>query len=237
MTLLSSVQKGFSRRRPTRRGHHWPLLASAAIAGLALAAIVYLLTPSWHAEKVSAPERIPVSVGGTLFNVPTAAFRVKVQKHSGAQERVDLNFNYPSLQAPEKPKHVTIDTVEEIGQPIDRIFLSIAAHHDALSPELRLRTIYPRYLDSRATPAADGLTQRAFRDGTPYAIEDLFVASGPELAARCTRDAATPGMCLSERRVDGADLTFRFPRQWLAQWRDVALAIDRLTSQLHATRN
>jgi len=237
MTLLSSAHKGSPRRRPQHRGHHWPLFASAVIAGLALAAIVYLLKPTWHAEKLSDPDRTPVSVGDTLFNVPTAAFRVKVQKHSGAQERVDLNFNYPSLQAPEKPKHVTADTVEEIGQPIDRIFLSIAAHHDALSPELRLRTIYPRYLDPRVPAAEDGLTQRSFRDGTPYGNEDLFLASGPELAARCTRDAATPGMCLSERRIDGADLTFRFPRQWLTQWRDVAVAMDRLTSTLHALRN
>jgi hypothetical protein len=74
---------------------------------------------------------------------------------------------------------------------------------------------------------------RAFRDGSPYANEDLFVATAPSLSARCTRDAATPGMCLSERRVDGADLTFRFPRSWLSQWRDVANAMDRLTVQLH----
>jgi hypothetical protein len=40
-------------------------------------------------------------------------------------------------------------------------------------------------------------------------------------------------MCLSERRIDGADLTFRFPRDWLAQWRDVANAMDRLAVQLH----
>jgi hypothetical protein len=40
-------------------------------------------------------------------------------------------------------------------------------------------------------------------------------------------------MCLSERRIDGADLTFRFPRNWLSQWRDVATSMDRLTAQLH----
>jgi hypothetical protein len=56
------------------------------------------------------------------------------------------------------------------------------------------------------------------------------------MVARCTRDAATPGMCLSERRVDGADLTFRFPRSWLAQWRDVAGAMERLTAQLRGPR-
>ncbi len=82
-------------------------------------------------------------------------------------------------------------------------------------------------------PPTDGLTLRAFRDGTPYSGEDLFVADTPDLTARCTRDGKTPGMCLSERRIDGADLTFRFPRNWLAQWRDVANAMDRLTVQLH----
>jgi hypothetical protein len=96
-----------------------------------------------------------------------------------------------------------------------------------------VRTIYPRYLDQTSTPAADGLVLRAFRDGTPYGGEDLFVADNPNLAARCSRDGKTPGMCLSERRIDGADLTFRFPRDWLSQWRDVANAMDRLTVQLH----
>jgi hypothetical protein len=77
---------------------------------------------------------------------------------------------------------------------------------------------------------------RAFREGTPYSSEDLFSANTPGLNARCSRDGATPGMCLSERRIDGADLTFRFPRSWLAQWRDVANAMDRLTVQLQGPK-
>ena len=75
-----------------------------------------------------------------------------------------------------------------------------------------------------------------FATASPYANEDLFVASAPGLSARCTRDGVTPGMCLSERRIDGADLTFRFPRSWLAQWRDVAEAMNRLTVQLHGPK-
>jgi len=131
------------------------------------------------------------------------------------------------------PKHVSADAIEEAMQPIDRIFLSIAAHHDSLAPDIRVRTIYPRYLEPASAPGQDGLTRRAFRDGTPYSNEDLFLAGTPNLNARCTRDAATPGMCLSERRIDGADLTFRFPRSWLARWREVANAMERLTVQLH----
>jgi hypothetical protein len=236
MTLLSSAQNSARRWRKTRRGH----LVAVAVTGVmvtgAVALVAYLLWPTWEADPSRDPGLLPVSVGATLFNVPLHAFRVKVQKHSGAQERIDLSFLYPSLMAPDGVTHVGADTVEQAAPPIDRIFLSIAAHHDAMAPEVRLRTIYPRYLDPAAPPPQDGLTQRAFRDGSPYSSEDLFFADAPSMVARCSRDALTPGMCLSERRIDGADLTFRFPRAWMTQWRDLAGAMDQLTARLHSPR-
>lgn len=210
-----------------------PLLVSCLIGACALASITYLLWPTWDLVRAGDPERLPVTIGNTLFNVPAKAIRVKLQKRTGLQERVDLAFVYPSLEAPAAPKHVTAATVEIEPPAIDRIFVSISAHHDALSPEERLRTIYPHYLEPQATRAEDGLSLHVFREGTPYAGEDLFIADAPYLVARCTRDSKTPGMCMSERRIEGADLTFRFPRSWLARWRDVAGAMDRLTVQLH----
>lgn len=213
-----------------------PVIVGGAVTACAIAVIGYLLWPTFGPRASSSPERLPVSVGATLFNVPTMAVRRKIQRHSGPQERVDLSFTFPALEAPDAPKHVSADTVEESIQPIDRIFLSISAHHDTLAPDARVRTIYPRYLEKASPPEQDGLTIRAFRDGTPYSNEDLFLAKTPNLTARCTRDAATPGMCLSERRIDGADLTFRFPRSWLSQWRDVANAMDRLTLQLNGPK-
>jgi hypothetical protein len=218
------------------RGHVAPLLLAGGISVGAIVLVAYLLWPTWSAIGASPPERLPISVGGTLFNVPTGAVRMKIQRHSGSQERVDLAFSFPSLEPPNAPRHVTAETVDEIDRSIDRIFLSIAAHHDALAPDARISTIYPRYLEQTSSPVDGGLTMRTFRDATPYSGEDLFSANSPGLTARCTRDAVTPGMCLSERRIDGADLTFRFPRSWLAQWRDVANAIDRLTLQLHGSR-
>ena len=233
MTLFSTTQHIGRRSRERSRRHMIPIMLGCALAASAIAVVAYLLWPTWGADASSSPARLPMSIGNTLFNVPTAAIRMKIQGHSGPQERVDLSFAFPSLEPPDAPKHVSADTVEETVPPIDRIFLSIAAHHDTLAPDDRVRTIYPRYLEQASTPGADGLTRRAFRDGTPYGGEDLFSATTANLTARCTRDAATPGICLSERRVDGADLTFRFPRNWLTQWRDVANAMDRLTVQLH----
>jgi hypothetical protein len=213
---------------------------SIALASLGVTAsvalVVYLLWPTWGAVGSNEPSRLPISVGGTLFNVPAAAIRMKIQRHSGPQERIDLNFAYPTLDPPDAPRRVGEDAIEATMPPIDRLFLSIAVHHDTMAPDIRVRTIYPRYLEQESTPGADGLTMRAFREQTPYAGEDLFFANSPGLSARCTRDATTPGMCLSERRIDGADLTFRFPRSWLTQWRDVAEAMERLTVQLHGSR-
>jgi len=233
MTLFSTAQHLAHRSRGYSRDHMIPIVLAGALAAGAIALVAYLLWPTWGPDASSGPARLPVSIGATIFNVPTTAIRMKIQRHSGPQERVDLSFMFPSLEAPDAPKHVSADTVEETMQPIDRLFLSIAAHHDTLAPDTRVRTIYPRYLEQASTPGPDGLTIRAFREGTPYSNEDLFLAMAPSLSARCTRDAATPGMCLSDRRIDGADLTFRFPRSWLAQWRDVANAMDRLTVQLH----
>jgi len=236
MTLFSTAQQMVRGSRRDLRGHMMAImLAGAATAG-AIALVAYLLWPTWVPDPAGSPARLPVSIGATLFNVPTAAVRMKIQRHSGPQERIDLSFAFPSLEAADGSRHVSADTVEQAMQPIDRIFLSISAHHDTLAPDLRVSTIYPRYLEQTLQPGQDGLTMRAFRDGTPYSNEDLFLARTPPLSARCTRDAATPGMCLSERRIDGADLTFRFPRSWLAQWRDVADAMERLTLQLHGAK-
>jgi hypothetical protein len=180
---------------------------------------------------------LPISIGGTLFNIPAKAIREKVQRHSGPQERVDLGFEYPSLEPPGTPRHVSAETVEDAQNAIKRIFLTIAEHHGAMSPETRLQTIYPRYLDPTPSAAADGLTLQAFRDGTPYEQEDLLLAQAQDkpFVARCTRDRETPGTCLVERRINGADLTFRFPRQWLTHWRDVVVAMDNLTERLRST--
>jgi len=217
MTLLSTAQHLARDTRRDPRSHMILIMVAVTIAASAVALVAYLLWPTWVARPASAPDRLPVSVGATLFNVPTAAIRRKIQRHSG-------------------PQHVSADTIEEKVQPIDRIFVSISAHHDTLAPDARVRTIYPRYLGQAATPVDEGLMMRTFRDGSPYANEDLFSATTPSLNARCSRDGQTPGMCLSERRVDGADLTFRFPRSWLSQWRDVANAMDRLTTQMRGPK-
>jgi hypothetical protein len=108
-----------------------------------------------------------------------------------------------------------------------------------LPPLERLHTIYPRYLAAQAEAGPDGLAVLPFRSGTPYDGEDLvYPAGNPEqFFARCTHPAgAVPGTCISERALEGAQITIRFPRDWLSDWRNVAAGFDRLTAQLRSDR-
>ncbi len=105
-----------------------------------------------------------------------------------------------------------------------------------LPPAERLRSIYPRYVEAQATAGPDGLAFLPFRTGTPYQGEDLvYLGEQPEqFFARCTR-AAGPvrGTCIHERSLERVEITFRFPREWLEDWRSLSASFDRLMAQLH----
>ena len=76
--------------------------------------------------------------------------------------------------------------------------------------------------------------------GTPYEGEDLvYLAEKPEqFFALCSRPLrALPGTCIQERPLDAAEITLRFSREWLQDWRNTAAGFDRLVAQLHAPGN
>jgi hypothetical protein len=208
--------------------------------------VAYLLWPSWPTSPVAADApAIPVTVADVLFNVPPAAIRTKVQRHPGAHERIDLAFLWPSLMPPqadagaEAPAVKTEPDGTAAPSPVnasDRLFVTIAGLGAVLAPAERLRSIYPRYVEAQATAGPDGLAFLPFRTGTPYQGEDLvYLGEQPEqFFARCTRASAlVRGTCIHERSLDGAEITLRFPREWLEDWRSLAAGFDGLMAQLH----
>jgi hypothetical protein len=205
----------------------------AALATLALGFVVYALWPRWPdaPPQADAPE-LPIIIGDVLFRVPQAAIRQKVQRRTGTQERVDLAFLWPTLE-PSAPMPRTPDGAALAAAP--RLFFTIAAAPTATSPVERLKTIYPRYLESARWIGAPGLTAIAFRADTPYRGEDLFFDTRtPErFIARCTRDAGpAAGMCLFERDVGSTIITVRFSRTWLNDWQTLVSGIDGLIEKM-----
>ena len=207
------------------------LMLIVGAVGFASAPIAYMLWPQPKPVAVDAPT-LPITIGGVAFNVPPAAIRVKMQRRAGAQARVDLVFQWPSLEPPGPAVKLTPADVPKLTE---RIFLTIAGSDNTLPPEQRLKSIYPRYAVPGPAVAMDGLAVRPFSSGTPYQGEDLiYDPVAPErFLMRCTQPlGVTPGTCLHERRIGTADITVRFPREWLADWRTVAGGIDRVIAGL-----
>jgi hypothetical protein len=243
-TLHICQQRGrpFSRNR-RRYGGQFSLLfiASAMIALGALGYVAYVLWPRWPAPRLDAPT-LPITVAGVGFNLPPAAIRRATQRRSGAHERVDLVFLWPSLEPPDPaatPSTAPHGPGPEASQAVARVFMTILSANDTLAAADRALTVYPRYTAAEPALDASGLAVLAFRDGTPYQGEDLiYDAEGPSFLARCTRDRAgpTPGTCLYERRIGAADVVVRFPREWLGDWRMVAGTLDRLIANVRPPR-
>ena len=219
-----------------------PLLVFLAVGSLAVTYVAYVLWPRWPGPIIApnAPS-LPIIVGGTSFNVPPAAIRRSVQRTPGAQERIDLVFLWPSLAPPASAAEAGPHGAAAgagAAHPLERIFLTIAGSEGGPSPLERMQTIYRRYLAPETLSAPNGLIMLAFKKDTPYQGEDmLYTPDMPErFLLRCTRDDAgpTPGTCLHERRIGGADVTVRFPRAWLADWPGVADGIDRLISRMQS---
>jgi len=222
-------------RRTNRRGGHGFILALAMGTSLAVLAATLALVLRWPGPS-SAPDApsLPISVGGLVFNVPTAAIRLPLQRRAGAQGRLDLVFLWPALVPPDPAAKPAAS--EEVPA-LDRLFVTIAALDDTLGPVERIKSIYPRCFDFGRFAGPDGLLVIRFRDGTPYQAEDLFYdpAAPAHFVARCSRPGAgpTPGICLLERRLaEAADITVRFPRDWLVDWRRLSAGIDRLIASL-----
>jgi hypothetical protein len=230
---MLSPARSHPRARNRPKGPLLPLVLFGGFAVVAACLVAYLLWPRWPAAAVrlDAPA-LPITVGGTTFNVPPAAVRVPVQRRAGAQERVDLAFLWPSLKPPDPE---TKQAAEPAAKALDRVFITIAEAGAELAPEDRIKSIYPRYLEKDPSSGPGGLFVLPFRAGTPYQGEDLiYDPAAPErFVVRCTRTAGPAlGTCLSERRIGGADVTARILRDWLADWHDVSAGIDQLLTGL-----
>lgn len=243
-TVHLSQQRARQLRRLGRRHGGQSSLLLVVFAMIAFGAfgyVAYVLWPRWPAPRADAPP-LPITVAGIAFNVPPAAIRRPAQRRSGAHERIDLVFLWPSLAPPDpdaKPGAAPNGAAAEPSPTLSRVFMTIAAAGDTLAPTERALTIYPRYTAAQPRLTPSGLAVLAFRDGTPYQGEDLiYDAERSSFLARCTRDRAgsIPGICLYEQRIDAADIVVRFPREWLSDWRGVAATIDRLIASVRLAR-
>ena len=231
------ARRNGQRGRGGRAGHNplaAPVLVFAAVCITATLYVAYVLWPRWPDAPVAldAPS-LPISIAGVAFNIEPAAIRIPLQRRAGSLTRVDLAYLWPSLTPPDPAVKVINGVAVD---PNERLFAVIQVDDGVMPLAERVQTIYTRYLVPEPQSGPDGLTLRPFRDDTPYQGEELvFEQAAPErFMARCSRKGViNSGTCLLERKIGDADITFRFPRSWLKDWKSVAAGIDKLMTRLH----
>jgi len=234
MATLTQQRRAQRKRKTRHNPLAGPLMLLAGAVAVAALYIAFVLWPRWPDVPVTldAPS-LPIVIAGVNFNIEPAAIRRAIQRRPGTEDRVDLAYLWPSLTPPDpraKPS---------VGQPADpnrRLFVTITSGETTLPIMSRVNEIYPRYLVAEPAAGPPGLTLRGFRDGTPYQGEELvFEQDKPaHFLARCTRKGVVnTGNCLLERRIGNADITFRFPRAWLKDWKSVGAGVDKLLARLH----
>jgi hypothetical protein len=232
-------QLGTRHRQAARSGRRLfvPMVSGVAVGAVALAFVIYTLWPSWpKAPAATGVPHLPIVIAGETFHVPPDAIRMAVQRHPGPQDRIDLVYTWPALVPP--PATPTLkQTSSGIALQEGRLFVSIMPKESPTDPVERFRTIYLRYAATERQPAPEGLVLVAFRDATPYQGEDLaYDERAPErFIVRCARSEhkLAPATCLYERYAGEANITIRFPRDLLSEWRALADGFDRLIADLH----
>ena len=117
-----------------------------------------------------------------------------------------------------------------------RLFVTIAALGSELPPLERLRNIYPRYAETKASAGPDGLAILPFRAGTPYdgARPGLFRhQSRAILRLMHAPGQIVPGTCIHERMLSAAEIDVPLSARMVWRLATIAAGFDRLLAQLH----
>ena len=195
----------------------WGGAALAAVCALAVGLGAYGLRPP--AAPVPAP--VDVVVAGVAVTVPSTWLRAGPVPPAAPVERLDLIV----------PTSELMRTVGVEDAPGDQpVFVTLSRPGGSMDPADRTTLLHARFLSAAVAPGAAGLIRRAFRSGTPYASEDLYLAppDGRAFAARCFRSAAAANMkaaCLAELRQNGLDLQVRFAPVVLPFWEPLGAAL------------
>ena len=114
------------------------------------------------------------------------------------------------------------------------IVITLRPADPALDPAERTAKLYARFLESETWSHPGGLIMRRFRQQSPYANEELYIAppDGRRFAARCTRPMQShdglPDTCVAETRLENLDINIRFASNLLVDWDKLVLGAQGL---------
>ncbi|MBZ9662867.1 hypothetical protein LB523_27840 [Mesorhizobium sp. ESP-6-4] len=169
-----------------------------------------------------------IVMGNNLINVPANFIRFDQARRDGIASRLDLYLRYPEMDgystaARDDFNHATTRKI---------IFLSFEPRMMSRDMSGRFAPIYSALIEKPGTPGPGGTTVYAFSEKSGYLNEVLAVAERPgkdPFVARClSGPSAEESLAPCERDTqvgDDLSLTYRFPRELLANWPALDAAI------------
>ena len=201
------------------------LLAIVLVAGCAVAAAMALLLS--RGEEI-AGRSVEIFIGDVRLAIPKDYLRFEDARAGGRLPQADLAVDVRTFRPAKLARKFRPDGPDPNAQ---QLFLTLSPPQGNLAPSDRTARLYARFLNTDNWSHPGGLIMHRFRDGSPFAHEDLYFAppEGRLFAARCRRPPKTPdglpNTCLAEFRFDGIDVRARFSPDLLADW-------DRLTASI-----
>jgi hypothetical protein len=233
------LRRGNSYDEGVKECSGWLLPSAVLLSTVALCVLflLYYLAPNpasfieEHTSPTSRTGLVRLSVGGLALRVPENYLIYPSERRDGARHQVALFAALPDFRGYAEP-----DSAVFAGNGANSPIVHILIRQDAfdLTEPARLnRTYLGDVIDARGKPGPSGLTQYAFRDDSGYRGEDLFVGRAQDgiVVMRCVRKTAiipSPN-CLRELPLTkGVELSYRFKRSRLDDWRGIARGVKRL---------
>lgn len=174
---------------------------------------------------------VSVTISSVRLNIPQNLIRFQKQRKPGSHDRLDLFFDWPSLDGYTKE---TRDNFENTNTTDSLIFVSLEKSPPLDAPQQRLDQIYRRFLIGKPWRGPNGLIGQSFDPQSGYGAEDVFYAhTDTVFLTRCLREkyAATNKLrptCLYDFTLkNGVNVHVRFTRSYLKHWREINTAIKR----------
>lgn len=169
-----------------------------------------------------------IIIGKNLITAPANAIRFERSRSDGPASRLDLYFRWPQLDGYSAEAR---DAFNNAGNGRSIVFVSIEESMMSRDMSGRFAPIYSSLIVKPGVPGPGDVTLYGFSEKSGYLNEVLAVAGGPQapFVARCLSGAgAEESLAPCERDIqvgEGLSLSYRFPKELLADWRALDAAI------------
>lgn len=175
------------------------------------------------------PDRamIEADIGDAHFSYRAAYARDLATAAGGLADRLAFAVKFPDfgpLGAATPPGGRALTT----ERPGDAVFLTISQADEGVDPASRPALLYSRFLEGDASTGPGGLIARRFESGSPFELEQLYLAppDGRAFFSRCPKasgsDDALLDQCLWVFRIKSLDVELRFAPTLLEHWEILA---------------